>query len=81
MADRVDEPEFEPLRLAPRAKRLTVLLVGPVVWLLALIVVALTLHRTNAIEAGLLIAAGSFAFAFIALGWLHWLRHREETGE
>jgi hypothetical protein len=71
-------PRFEPLRPAPRSRRIAVFVIGPVLWLTAVVVVAALLKRTFAIELGLLIAFGSFLFAAIVLLLLRAGRQREE---
>jgi hypothetical protein len=70
--------EFRPL--APAAKRRLILgaVVGPIIWLVALVVGAVTLRRGSAIEIGLLVAGASLVVALIVLRLLLAGRRREE---
>jgi hypothetical protein len=72
-----DEP-FRPLRPASRPRLIAGLVLGPVLWLVALLLVALLVHHTDAIEVGLLLTAGSVAVAALVLSVLRWRRRREE---
>ncbi len=54
------------------------IVLGPVLWLVSLVVVAWLLERTDLIELGLAITAGSFVFAATVLGVLRLGRKREE---
>ena len=69
---------FEPLRAASRRRLIAALIVGPVIWLVALMVAAHQLQNTWAIEAGILITLGSFAIAFAVLAVLRQARIRQE---
>jgi len=71
-------PQFEPLRRASRGRRVAAMVLGPVLWLSALMVGAWVLDRTDAIETGLLIAAASFAGAIVVLAALRAGQRREE---
>ena len=53
-------------------------LVGPVLWVVALIVVAAVVDRRDAVEAALIVTAASLVVALPVLGTLHALRRREE---
>ncbi len=53
-------------------------MVGPILWVAALVLGAWLLDRTNAIELGLLIAGASFVFAAVVLTLLRLGRGREE---
>jgi hypothetical protein len=65
---------FTPLRRASRVKRVAVLVIGPVLWVLAFFVVALVVARADAIGLGLAIAGVSFC---VALVWqILWRRRR-----
>jgi|1185.fasta_scaffold1718961_2 hypothetical protein len=83
MGDRRDRPtaEFVPLVLPGKPRRYLLLAGGPLLWVLASVTVAILLERSNLIEAGLLIAAASFALAFAVLGFTHVRRLREERAE
>jgi len=72
-----DEP-FRPLRPASRPRLIAAFVLGPVLWLLALSSVAVLLRRTNAIEVGLLLTAGSVVVAALVLSVVRWRRRREE---
>jgi hypothetical protein len=52
--------------------------IGPLLWLVSLVVVALVLHYTSAIELGLLVAAISAVVAAVALVLMRTGRVREE---
>jgi hypothetical protein len=69
---------FEPLRPTSRGRIVARAVAGPLLWLVALLAVAGTLHRTDAIEFGLLFAAGSFAVSVVVLLLLRAVRLREE---
>jgi hypothetical protein len=73
-----DEP-FRPLRPASGPKRIAALVLGPIMWVVALLVASWLLDRTNAIELGLLVAAASFVFAAVVLSLLRFGRRREES--
>jgi hypothetical protein len=70
--------QFEPLRPATRKRILLGLVIGPLLWLVSLVVVALVLHYTSAIELGLLVAAISAVVAAVALVLMRTGRVREE---
>jgi hypothetical protein len=72
------ETHFRPLRPAPRRKLIAAIVVGPCLWIIALALMAVSLHRTDAIEIALLIAGASFAVAFLVLVVLRGARRREE---
>ena len=72
-----DEP-FRPLRPASGPKRIAALVLGPILWLAALMLASWLLDRTNAIEFGLLIAAATFVFAAVVLSLLRVGQRREE---
>ena len=69
---------FEPLRPASRKRMLLAIAIGPVLWLVALVTVALVLHFTSAIEFGLLIALISAVLSTIVLVLLRQGRIRQE---
>ena len=72
------EDPFRPLRPASGPKLIAALVLGPILWLVVLLVASWLLDRTNAIELGLLITAASFAFAAVVLSLLRLGRRREE---
>ena len=53
-------------------------MIGPILWVAALLLASWLLDRTNAIELGLLITAASFVFAAVVLSLLRLGRRREE---
>lgn len=69
---------FEPLRAASRRRLIAGLILGPVIWLVTLMVVAYLLQNSWAIEAGILIALGSFVIGFGMLAILRQGRIRQE---
>jgi hypothetical protein len=69
---------FQPLRPAKGTKLILAAVIGPIAWVIAWLVAAWLIDRTNAIEFGLLVTLGSFLFAVPVLGLLHWGRGREE---
>lgn len=70
--------QFEPLRPASRKRLLLGIVIGPFLWLVALITVAVVLHLTSAIELGLLIALITAALSTIILLLLRQGRVRQE---
>jgi hypothetical protein len=73
----IDE-RFRPLRPASRPKLIAAFVLGPILWVAALMVVAWLVDRTDAIELGLLVTAASFVFAAVVLSLLRVGRRREE---
>lgn len=71
-------PRFQPLRPAPRSRVIVAVLVGPLLWLVALLVAAVVLEQTNAIELGLLVTVVSFLLSLVVLLLLRAARRREE---
>ena len=53
-------------------------MVGPILWVVMLLVTSWLLDRTNAIELGLLVSAATFVFAAVVLSLLRLGRRREE---
>ena len=66
-------PQFSPLTVATRRTRIVVAMVGPLLWLVACIVLAVVGHETRAI------AFGSFLVALAALVPMRRRRVREEA--
>ena len=54
------------------------LVIGPILWIAALLLASWLLDRTEAIELGLLITAATFVFAAVVLSLLLLGRRREE---
>jgi hypothetical protein len=69
---------FRPLRRASPSRRRLLLIVGPLLWLAALIVLAFVVVRRDAVQIALLTLAASFVVALAALGWMRQARVREE---
>ena len=74
----LDAPRFEPLRPASRGRLIAAMVLGPVLWLGALMIVAWAVHKTSAILLGLAVAAGAFVFAVLVLSWVYVARRRQE---
>jgi len=72
------EIRFRPRRKAPAQARRLLFLVGPLVWLVGLVVIAYVTHHREAIEYALVILAASFALSLIPLSLLRAVRIREE---
>ena len=69
---------FVPVHPTPLRRMIVRAIAGPLLWLIALGIVLITLNRTQAIEAGVLIAAAAFALSTIVLLVLRALRLRQE---
>jgi hypothetical protein len=69
---------FQPLRPAKGTKLVLAAVIGPVAWVIAWLVAAWLIYRSDAIEFGLLVTIASFLFAVPVLGLLAWGRRREE---
>jgi membrane protein DedA with SNARE-associated domain len=69
---------FQPLRPAKGTKFVMAAVIGPVAWVIAWLVAAWLIERSDAIEFGLLMTTASFVFAVPVLGLLAWGRAREE---
>jgi hypothetical protein len=71
-------PRFRPLQRASPPQRIVVLVLGPLLWLLALVVVGLVVEQSRAVEIGLLAVLVSLPLS-LAVSVLAWgLRLREE---
>jgi hypothetical protein len=71
-------PRFTPLRQVDRRRLTAMFVLGPVVWLVAIVVAAALSNKTAAIEFGLLIAFASFVgFAMLLLVFYAARRRRE----
>ena len=71
-----DVDPFAPLVPTPRRWVMLRVLIGPLLWLIALVVVAVVVHRTDAILFGALIASGSLVFFLVGLAMLRARRNR-----
>jgi hypothetical protein len=72
------QTRFRPLRPASRPTLIAAMTVGPLLWVVALVFVAVLFDRTDAIEFALLIAVASFTVSFVVLAVLRRARIREE---
>jgi divalent metal cation (Fe/Co/Zn/Cd) transporter len=86
-ADRRDvmssEPEgpsvrFEPLRSVSRGRLIAGFVLGPLLWMVALIVAASLFSHSWAITLGLLVTVASFLASVVVLALLHAVRRRQE---
>jgi hypothetical protein len=72
-------PRFSPYRRASQAwLGLTLFLLGPVLWVLALVLVAVVVNRTDVIVIGAVIGLGSFLVGLVLLAVVRWRRIAEE---
>ena len=62
-----DVSQFDPLRPPSGRRKLWLLFLGPLVWVVALAIVAVAIHRTDLIGLGLLFAAASFVLGLALL--------------
>lgn len=69
---------FEPLRPASRRRMIAAMIVGPLLWLLALFVAALAFNRSGAIAIGVLATVASFVVSLLVLALLRAARNRQE---
>ena len=69
---------FAPLHRASRARRVIVLVVGPLLWLAAIVVVSLVVAFGRAVEIGLLVTLGAFVISLVVSVVARRLRLREE---
>ena len=70
---------FQPLRPASRRRLVVGIVLGPLLWLVALAVAAYLFAYSWAIQVGLLVAAASFIVSLIVLALLREGRRREEN--
>jgi Mg/Co/Ni transporter MgtE len=70
-------PHFEPLSAASRRALAVGAVVGPLLWLVLLVAVAVVLQRTKAVQLGLLVGAASFISSLAVLVVLRTLRRHE----
>jgi predicted ABC-type exoprotein transport system permease subunit len=69
---------FDPLRPASRGRLIVAFIVGPLLWLVALIVGAFVFRHTRAIAVGSAVAVASFLIALVVLNVLLSARRRQE---
>ena len=75
---RLDAPRFEPLAPASRGRVIAALVLGPILWLAALVLAAWVVDKTDAIALGLAVLAGSFVIAVLVLSCVYVARRRQE---
>ncbi len=73
-------PRFVPLQPPPRSARVAVLIAGPLLWAVALAVVAIVIGQLEVVGVALLITAISFAVAVPLLLLARRRRLRDEGG-
>lgn len=69
---------FEPLRPASRGSLIAAFTIGPLAWLVALVVTAWVLRYTSAIALALLVALGSWLVSMLVLCLVYAARRRRE---
>jgi peptidoglycan/LPS O-acetylase OafA/YrhL len=69
---------FEPLRPASRGRVVAALVLGPILWLVALIVAAWVFNHHSRIVLGLLVTVVSFFISLLVLAVVHAARRRQE---
>lgn len=69
---------FQPLRISARVTRRAAFIFGPLVWLVALVVVAVVVKRFDAVELALVVVAASFGVGVVASVSMRRARVREE---
>jgi hypothetical protein len=72
------EDRFRPLRPASRARLILAIVLGPVLWAIALAYIAVIVKYTDAIALGLIVAVASFVISALVLSLLRQGRLREE---
>lgn len=72
------EDMFRPLRPASRARLILAIILGPVLWAVALAYIAVIVKYTDAIALGLIVAGASFVISAIVLILIRQGRVREE---
>jgi hypothetical protein len=69
---------FQPLRVSAQVTRRVAFVLGPLVWLVAFLVVAVVVKRADAVELALIVVAASFAVGLVAAVAMRRTRLREE---
>jgi peptidoglycan/LPS O-acetylase OafA/YrhL len=80
VSSELDRPSvrFEPLRPASRGRLIAGFVLGPVLWLVALVVAAVLFDHSSAIALGLLVTVACFVVSLAVLALLHAGRRRQE---
>jgi membrane protein DedA with SNARE-associated domain len=76
-ATNVDD-RFRPTRTASGPSLIAAIVIGPFLWVAGLVIVAVLVHKSDAIELGVLIAVGSILVAVPILIVVRLGRRREE---
>ena len=71
-------PAFQPLRPASKGRLFAVAIAGSLMWVVALVVAALVLDRSAAIQVGLIVTFASFLVSIFLLVMLRAARRRRE---
>ena len=69
---------FQPLRISADVTRRVAFILGPLVWLIAFLVVAVVVKRRDAVELALIVVAASFGVGVVAAVAMRRARVREE---
>ncbi len=72
------DDRFRPMRTASGLRLIAAIVLGPLLWVVGLVIVAVLVHKTDAIELGVLIAVGSILVAVPILIVVRLGRRREE---
>jgi L-lactate permease len=71
---------FQPLRISADVTRRVAFILGPLVWLVAFLVVAVVVKRRDAVELALIVVVASFGVGVVAAVAMRRARVREEDG-
>lgn len=69
---------FTPLRQATRFRRALLFSLGPLLWVAAIVVVAIGLKRGSSVEIALIVLGGSLLVSLAILLPMRWLRIRSD---
>jgi hypothetical protein len=78
MAQERVRARFQPLRVSADVTRRVAFIIGPLVWLLAFLVVAVVTKRGDAVELALIVVTASFGVGLVAAVAMRRARLREE---
>ena len=73
--------QFTPLQRAPRSARILAFVVGPVLWLLGIIILGIVVNRRGAVEFGLEVTLIAFLLSLPVCVFGRMRRVREEKRE
>jgi hypothetical protein len=71
---------FQPLRISADVTRRVAFILGPLVWLVAFLVVAVVVKRRDAVELALIVVVASFGVGVVAAVPMRRARVRQEGG-